>query len=73
MRVLPNTAGCHSAREAVTTAHMAKPYEHRSGIPGLFASHPDILAAPQLEAVIDAILVSRENGRGILWGMGVEK
>ena len=24
MRVLPNTAGCHSVREAVTTAHMAR-------------------------------------------------
>jgi len=24
VRVLPNTAGCHSAREAVTTAHMAR-------------------------------------------------
>ena len=24
MRVLPNTAGCHSAREAVTTAQMAR-------------------------------------------------
>jgi thiazole synthase len=24
VRVLPNTAGCHSAKEAVTTAHMAR-------------------------------------------------
>ncbi|MDY6945076.1 MAG: thiazole synthase [Pseudomonadota bacterium] len=24
LRVLPNTAGCHSAREAITTAHMAR-------------------------------------------------
>ncbi len=24
MRVLPNTAGCHSVKEAVTTAHMAR-------------------------------------------------
>ena len=24
VRVLPNTAGCHSAREAITTAHMAR-------------------------------------------------
>jgi hypothetical protein len=54
----------------VTTAHMAKPYERGSGLQGLFASLPDILAAPQLQAVIDAILVAREKGRGILWGMG---
>src|SRR6185436_20985504 len=24
VRVLPNTAGCHTAREAITTAHMAR-------------------------------------------------
>ena len=24
LRVLPNTAGCHSVKEAVTTAHMAR-------------------------------------------------
>lgn len=54
----------------VTTAHMATPYQKGSGVQGLFASLPDILAAPQLQAVVDAVVRAREQKRALLWGMG---
>lgn len=54
----------------VTLAHMATPYQKGSGVAGLLGSLPDILAAPQLLAVVDAILAARAGGKAVLWGMG---
>lgn len=41
--VLPNTAGCHSAREAVTTAHMAREVFGTDWIKLEVIGHPDTL------------------------------
>lgn len=54
----------------VTTAHMAKPYVKGSGVQGLLASLPDILAAPNFVRVVDAVWQAREKGRAVLLGLG---
>ncbi len=48
----------------------ARPYRPGSGIPGLLASLPSVLAAADFRAVVDAILDARAAGRGIVWGFG---
>lgn len=54
----------------VAIAHMARPYEKGAGVGGLLASLPDVLAAPSLLRVIDAVVQARERKRAILWGLG---
>lgn len=54
----------------VTIEHMAQPYVKGSGMDGLLRSLPDILAAPNFRAVVDAIWQAREKKRALLWGMG---
>ncbi|MBV6432866.1 MAG: hypothetical protein IANPNBLG_03013 [Bryobacteraceae bacterium] len=54
----------------VAVRHMGQPYQKGSGINGLLAGLPDILAAGQFAAVVEAVLEARRRGRGILWGMG---
>lgn len=49
---------------------MAKPYEKGSGIDGLMRSLPDVLAAPQFTAVVEAIFEARAKKRALLWGIG---
>lgn len=48
----------------------AKPYEPGSGVEGLLASLPSILAAGDFRAVVSALLAARESGGGIVWGLG---
>jgi hypothetical protein len=48
----------------------ARPYQAGSGLPGLLASLPSILAAADFRAVVDAILDARAAGRGVVWGFG---
>jgi hypothetical protein len=47
-----------------------KPYRAGSGMPGLLASLPSILAAGDFRALVDVMLAARESGRGIVWGLG---
>jgi hypothetical protein len=54
----------------VKTADFATPYGEGSGVAGLIASLPHLLAADHFRAVVDAIVKAREQGRAILWGMG---
>ncbi|MBL8177827.1 MAG: hypothetical protein JNK48_24325 [Bryobacterales bacterium] len=54
----------------VGIAHMAKPYVKGSGVSGLMASLPDVLAAPQFAGVVEAIVQARAKGRALLWGIG---
>jgi hypothetical protein len=54
----------------VKAADFAHPYRRGSGIPGLIASLPRILAGEDFRAVVDAILEARLLGRQIIWGMG---
>ena len=46
------------------------PYEAGSGISGLVASLPHILAGDSFRAVVAAIVAAREKRKPILWGLG---
>jgi hypothetical protein len=48
----------------------ARPYEQGSGMSAWVDSLPDILAAADFKAVLDAILRARRDDRGLLWGIG---
>ena len=48
----------------------ARPYEHGSGMSAWVDSLPDILAAADFKAVLDAMLRARRDDRGLLWGIG---
>ncbi len=48
----------------------AKPYRPGSGVAGLLASLPRILAAADFKAVVGAMVTARDAGAGILWGLG---
>ena len=52
-RVLPNTAGCHTAREAVTTAQMARELLGTDWIKLEVIGHTDLLA-PDVFALVEA-------------------
>lgn len=53
VRLLPNTAGCHSVREAVTTAQMARELLGTDWIKLEVIGHTDLLA-PDVFALVDA-------------------
>jgi len=48
----------------------ATPYRPATGVTGLLASLPSILAASDLKAVVAAILAARRGGSPIIWGIG---
>ena len=54
----------------VRQADFAKPYQAGSGMGGLIASLPHILAGDALRAVIDSIAAAHEKKKPIIWGMG---
>ena len=54
----------------VAIPDFAQPYRAGSGIAGLLASLPNILAAPDFRAVVTAIIRARELRKPIIWGMG---
>jgi len=51
-------------------ADFAMPYQPGSGVAGLMASLPGMLAGSDLRAVVTAIRAARDNGRGVVWGLG---
>ena len=61
VRVLPNTAGCHSAREAVTTAHMARDVFQTDWIKLEVIGHPDTLQ-PDPFGLVEAARILTEDG-----------
>lgn len=54
----------------VKQTDFAKPYQPGSGIAGLFASLPHILAGDTLRAVVDAIAAARAMQKPVIWGLG---
>jgi hypothetical protein len=50
--------------------HFAKPYEAGSGLRSWLSSLPEILAASDFRAVVDAIARAKQGGDGIVWGLG---
>ena len=59
--VLPNTAGCHSVREAVTTAHMAREYFETDWIKLEVIGHDDTLQ-PDPFGLVEAARILSEDG-----------
>ncbi|MDO6587207.1 thiazole synthase [Salipiger sp. 1_MG-2023] len=59
--LLPNTAGCHSAREAVTTAHMARELFDTSWIKLEVIGHADTLQ-PDPFALLEAARILCDDG-----------
>ena len=57
-------------KSKANAADFAKVYERGSGVAGLIASLPNILAAGDFKAVVDAIGAARAGRRGIVWGLG---
>ena len=61
VRVLPNTAGCHSVKEAVTTAHMAREVFDTPWIKLEVIGHTDSLQ-PDLFQLVEAARILVEEG-----------
>ncbi|UWR77259.1 thiazole synthase [Phaeobacter inhibens] len=60
-RILPNTAGCHSVQEAVTTAHMARELFDTRWIKLEVIGHSDTLQ-PDVFALVEAARVLSDDG-----------
>lgn len=60
-RILPNTAGCHTVKEAVTTAHMARELFGTSWIKLEVIGHADTLQ-PDVVGLIEAAKILVEDG-----------
>ncbi|MFE3835883.1 thiazole synthase [Pseudogemmobacter sonorensis] len=60
-RILPNTAGCHSVKEAVTTAHMARELFDTRWIKLEVIGHADTLQ-PDVLALVEAARILCEDG-----------
>ncbi|NHX28420.1 thiazole synthase, partial [Escherichia coli] len=60
-RILPNTAGCHSVREAVTTAHMARELFGTTWIKLEVIGHADTLQ-PDPFALVEAARILCDDG-----------
>jgi hypothetical protein len=56
-----------SKTNAADFAQMCKP---GSGVQGLVESLPSILAGADFKAVVAALRTARDNGHGIIWGLG---
>ncbi len=61
VRVLPNTAGCHSVKEAVTTAHMARELFDTPWIKLEVIGEPDTLQ-PDVFGLVEAARILSEDG-----------
>ncbi|GGH44259.1 thiazole synthase [Frigidibacter albus] len=60
-RLLPNTAGCHSVKEAVTTAHMARELFGTPWIKLEVIGHTDTLQ-PDVVGLVEAARILTEDG-----------
>jgi hypothetical protein len=59
-----------SRKSKANAADFATVYRRGSGVAGLIASLPNILAAADFRAVVAAIAAARAAKRGIVWGLG---
>ena len=61
VRVLPNTAGCHSAKEAITTAHMARELFETDWIKLEVIANDDTLQ-PEVFGLVEAAIALTQDG-----------
>jgi hypothetical protein len=59
-----------SRKSKASAEDFGKPYVRGSGLPGLLASLPAILAAADFKAIVAALCEARAAGAGIVWGLG---
>jgi hypothetical protein len=59
-----------SRKSKANAADFARPFKPGSGMAGLMESLPSILAASDFKAVVTAIRTARDDGHGIIWGIG---
>jgi hypothetical protein len=59
-----------SRASKVRAEDFARPFARGSGIAGLIASLPGMLAAADFRIVVERIASARRTGAGILWGVG---
>jgi hypothetical protein len=59
-----------SRQSKVSLAQFATPYQPGSGISGLLACLPGLLAAQDFKSVVGAIVTAKNSGRAIVWGLG---
>jgi hypothetical protein len=59
-----------SRQSKVRLEDFARPYQAGSGIPGFLEALPATLAAGDFNAIVDALVAARRNGRAIVWGLG---
>ena len=59
-----------SRQSKANATDFARPYEPDSGMAAWVDSLPDILAAADFKAVLEALLQARREERGMLWGIG---
>ncbi len=59
-----------SRQSKVGLAQFATPYKAGSGVRGLMASLPSLLAASDFKEVVNAIVAARRAERPIIWGLG---
>jgi len=57
-------------KSKANAADFARVYQRGSGVAGLIGSLPNILAAADFKAVVDAIAAARAGELGIVWGLG---
>lgn len=59
-----------SRQSKVSLAQFATPYKRGSGLTGLVASLPGLLAAQDFKDVVAAIAAAKRDGKAIIWGLG---
>src|ERR1051325_3449275 len=59
-----------SRQSKVELAQFATPYKQGSGVKGLLASLPGLLAAKDFKDVVTAIVNAKRSGKAIIWGLG---
>jgi hypothetical protein len=59
-----------SRQSKVSLAQFATPYRKGTGLGGVLASLPGLLAAQDFKEVVAAIVAARNDGRAIVWGLG---
>jgi hypothetical protein len=59
-----------SRKSKANAADFAQAFKPGSGVPGLVDSLPSILAGGDFKAIVAALRTARDEGRGVIWGIG---
>jgi hypothetical protein len=59
-----------SRKSKANAADFAQAFKPGSGVPGLIDSLPSILAGGDFKAIVAALRTARDEGRGVIWGIG---